>query len=281
MFFSSNDHIKILTDPIACVILNVEAMSMEIRNVRHSWPEPAGFDLSRPSGGGEFIFLYFHNAVELYFAQQWHKVPPGTLIVFEPDAAHRFISRVPLVHDWMHLGGDVAAELNALGLETNHMYAVACKEQITQYAARLESEFFARGEHWQRLVGAVLDELWITIAREVAGLALQPVLQGTAQRLRELRAEMILHPEKPWTNAMMARRVNVSESRLYPLYRRLYSISPGQDLILMRVEKAKQLLQQGADVAQTAELVGYNSVYHFIRQFRQTVGTTPGKWRRR
>lgn len=254
---------------------------MEIRNVRHSWPEPAGFNLSRPSGGGEYIFLYFHSAVELCMFDQWRKAPPGTMIVFEPDTPHGFVSRGPLVHDWMHLGGEVSAELKALGIETNRMYAVACKERITQYAAQLESEFFARGAHWQRFVNAVLDELWITIAREIAGQAAQPVLQGTAERLRTLRAEMILHPEQPWTNAMMAKRVNVSESRLYPLYRRLYSISPGQDLILMRVEKAKQLLMQGMDVAQTAETVGYNNVYHFIRQFRQTVGTTPGKWRKR
>jgi len=251
---------------------------MEIRNVRHNWPEPAGFELNRPGGAREYIFLHFHSAVELHFGGQWHAAPAGTLIVFGPDTPHRFISRGPLLHDWMHLVGDVRDELAEFGIDTDVMYSITNAPQITERMARLESEFFARGTHWERLTQAVLDELWISIARELGGEAAQPVLRETADRLRKLRAEMILHPERPWTNEMMARQLNISVSRLYPLYRRLFSIPPGQDLILMRIEKAKQLLTQGMTVTQAAEALGYGSVYHFIRQFHKHTNTTPGKW---
>jgi len=77
----------------------------------------------------------------------------------------------------------------------------------------------------------------------------------------------------------MARRLGVSVSRLYPLYRRLFSISPGKDLILMRVEKAKNMLLQGESVSRTAEAMGYANIYHFIRQFKQITGSSPGKIR--
>ena len=89
---------------------------------------------------------------------------------------------------------------------------------------------------------------------------------------------MIQHPERAWTNEMMAKRVNISVSRLYPLYRRMFSISPGRDLILMRIEKAKNMLSQGVSVAQVSELLGYGSTFHFIRQFKQETGVTPGRW---
>ena len=45
----------------------------------------------------------------------------------------------------------------------------------------------------------------------------------------------------------------------------------------MRVEKAKNMLAQGVSVSRTAELLGYGSTYHFIRQFKQVTGVTPGK----
>lgn len=45
----------------------------------------------------------------------------------------------------------------------------------------------------------------------------------------------------------------------------------------MRIEKAKNMLMQGMSVAETAEQLGYTNVYHFIRQFKQITGITPGK----
>lgn len=251
---------------------------MELRNVRHNWHEPAGFSLNRPHGAGEYIFLHFHTAVELCFDGRWRSAPAGTLVMFGPDTPHGFVSRGPLLHDWMHLAGDVRGAMADFGVDVDEVIVTAQGLQITERIARLESEFFARSAHWERYVQAVLDELWILIAREKSGEMAQPVMQETAARLRQLRAEMILHPERPWTNEMMARRLNISVSRLYPLYRRLFSISPGQDLILMRVEKAKNMLMQGVPVSQAAEQLGYSSTYHFIRQFRQCTGTTPGRW---
>lgn len=250
---------------------------MDITQIRHNWHEPAGFALNRPAGAGEYILLHFHNAVELYFHQEWHNAPSGTLVVFRPNTAHHFISRSPLLHDWIHLTGDVENEIATFGIRVDTMYVMPHPTQITECIARIESEIFAKNDYWQRYVQSVLEEMWIIIAREISGRTTQPVLQETASRLRELRAEMILHPERHWTNEMMAQQLNISVSRLYPLYRRQFSISPGQDLILMRIEKAKNMLMQGMSVAETAEQLGYANVYHFIRQFKQITGITPGK----
>ena len=250
---------------------------MEIVRIRHNWHERAGFSLDRMDGAGEYVLIHFHNAVELFFNGDWHNAPAGTLIVFAPDTPHRFVSRAPLLHDWIHLTGDVGAALARFGLQPDTMYQIANRTQITQCVAQLESEFFAHHAHWESFVCALLDQLFIIIVRELTGQAPQPVMQETASDLRELRASMIRHPELPWTNEMMAKSLNISVSRLYPLYRRLFSISPGQDLILMRVEKAKNMLSQGMSVSRTAELLGYSSTYHFIRQFKQVTGLTPGK----
>lgn len=250
---------------------------MQIQRIRHNWHENAGFTLNRLGGAGEYVLIHFQNAVELFFDDQWHDAPAGTLIVFAPHTPHRIISRTPLLHDWIHITGDVAAEMARFGLLPDTMYLIANRTQITQRVAQLESEFFAHHAHWEAFAQSLLDQILIIVARELAGQAPQPVLQETASQLRELRAEMILHPERPWTNERMAKRLNISVSRLYPLYRRLFSISPGQDLILMRVEKAKNMLAQGVAVSRTAELLGYSSTYHFIRQFKQVTGVTPGK----
>jgi len=253
---------------------------MKVERIRHNWHENAGMRLERPEGSGDYVLLHFLTPVELWFDGRRQDVSAGTLIVFSPHMGHGFYSHGPLLHDWMHLTGDVAAALERVGLKTDTLYHMAQSLQITERIARLEAEFFAQNTYWERCMETLLEELLIIIARQAAGAVSQPVLQATADHLRELRAEMIQHPEWPWTNEMMARRVNISVSRLYPLYRRLFSISPGRDLILMRVEKAKNMLSQGLSVAQVTEQLGYGSTFHFIRQFKHETGVTPGKWGR-
>lgn len=251
---------------------------MKLERIRHNWHENAGMRLDRPEGSGDYVLLHFLTPVLVWFDGRQREVPSGTLIVFKPQTGHGFYSQGPLLHDWMHISGDVETAMNEVGLQTDTLYHMAQNLQITERIARLEAEFFAQNAHWERCINTLLEELWITIARQAGGNISQPVLQATADHLRELRAVMMQHPEWPWTNEMMARRVNISVSRLYPLYRRLFSISPGRDLILMRVEKAKNMLSQGVSVVQVTEALGYGSTFHFIRQFKQETGVTPGKW---
>ncbi|MBE5810463.1 MAG: helix-turn-helix domain-containing protein [Clostridiales bacterium] len=251
---------------------------MEIEMIRHNWPEVAGFDLDKPVGRPHYVFVHFLTPVEYKLEDKWMSLSPGDLIVVAPHVPHRIVSRQPMLNDWMHVYGDIAERMALFGLKVNTVYHMEQKQQITSRIARMEAEFFAKDRYWQPCIETLMDELWIAIYRQVNGRVTLPLMQKTADRLRELRTAMSLHPELPWTNEMMAQQVNISVSRLYPLYRRLFSISPGRDVILMRVEKAKQLIQQGHSVTETAELLGYSSTYHFIRQFRQEAGVTPGKW---
>ena len=57
---------------------------------------------------------------------------------------------------------------------------------------------------------------------------------------------------------------------------------PMQDLIEARTEYAKSLLLQQSDLplSAVAEKLGYHDQFHFIRQFRQKVGMTPGQFRK-
>ncbi len=252
---------------------------MEILRIRHRWPEKAGFTLNRPDGTDDYVLLHFHNPVRLLLDGVWQDTQPGALILFSPATPQRFISPGPLVHDWAHLTGDVESEIAPFHLQCNTLYQPGFNPRISEWMAQIESEFFARRMHWETVCHALFQQLWIHLDRNLSGQAPAPVPRETAERLRALREDMLLHPEMDWSNEGMAQRLGLSVSRLYPLYRRMFSISPGQDLILMRIEKAKNLLLQGESVANTAEMMGYANLFHFIRQFKQITGVTPGQFR--
>lgn len=126
-----------------------------------------------------------------------------------------------------------------------------------------------------------IEELFITMAMQLSlQKAASEMSYSTIVRLKELRFSILAHPEYDWTVAEMARRLYLSESYFYQLYRRCFGITPTQDLIGIRIERARTLLLHDCTVAAAAEKCGYSSVYHFIRQFKRLVGTTPYQFKK-
>ena len=63
------------------------------------------------------------------------------------------------------------------------------------------------------------------------------------------------------------------------LFRKTYNKTPHQYLICVRMEKAKQLLQSGAEVTDVCYAVGFESISSFTGLFKRTVGLTPSAYR--
>ena len=99
--------------------------------------------------------------------------------------------------------------------------------------------------------------------------------------LTALRREMMLHPEFDWTVDSMIKRINLGRTRFQTLYKETFGISPIDDVINARVRLAKDRLKYTSrSISEIAEMCGYKSTEHFIRQFSKITGMTPGNFRR-
>ena len=251
-------------------------MEVHITRIRHRWTESPGFVIHRPEGAPEYILLHFLTPVELTFGGHTVLVEKGAFIVFSPGVSHSFVAHEALLHDWLHITGDMGQLMHTYGLAPDTLYQADQIAGISDIIAFLESEFFAQRPYWHELSTARLHEMLIRISHCVHQA--QPQLRvrdETAEHLRDMRTYILSSPWEPWSVSELARRVNLSESRLHAVYKAIFGISPRRDLILIRIEKAKMILQSGASVSSTAEQLGYSNIYHFIRQFKQFTGTTP------
>lgn len=254
-------------------------MNVEITRIRHRWTEKKGFVLRRPQGGGEYILLHFLAPAEITFDGEKHTVGMGDLIVFAPDTPHVISAPDSLLHDWIHMRGDMRELMAAYGLAPDSLYHLNRSTAVTDLMAALESEFFAQRAFWPELAQAKLHELFILIARNLIDTpAPVAVRVETVERLREIRDRMLSEPWHTWSIEELAEDTHISQSRLHAVYKSVFGVSPKHDLILMRVEKAKQLLMEGMSVTETSEALGYGNIYHFIRQFKQITGVTPKQY---
>lgn len=79
---------------------------MEITDIRHDWPEKAGFTLVRPTGIEIYTFLHFMNSVEIEINREKVTVRPGACIFYAPDEPQWFHSSSNLTHNWAHFAPD-------------------------------------------------------------------------------------------------------------------------------------------------------------------------------
>ena len=97
----------------------------------------------------------------------------------------------------------------------------------------------------------------------------------------ELRSIIQLNCQLSWSIEGMAKLVHLSSPRFYGLYKKIFGVSPRQDLIQKRIEVAQKLLLEDkkSSISKISESIGYSNQYHFIRQFKQITGVTPGQFR--
>jgi AraC-like DNA-binding protein len=86
--------------------------------------------------------------------------------------------------------------------------------------------------------------------------------------------------DRPVTLLDLARHVHVSPYHLHRRFRESVGVTPHEYLLRRRLERAKELLADGASVTETAAATGFSSPGYFASVFRRRVGVTPTAFRR-
>ena len=241
---------------------------MEITDIRHDWPEKAGFTLVRPTGIEIYTFLHFMNSVEIEINREKVTVRPGACIFYAPDEPQWFHSDSNLTHNWAHFAPGFRMQLLRYRIPENTL--------LYPRAAEFISGLFRKTE-------AYTTEFLVRFSRAIAEENYSPtVSRADREKMQNLRHTVLSDPEKHWTVLQIASLASVSASHLHALYRAVFGTSPMRDLIEARIRYAQSLLLSGSDlpITEVAERSGYADPYHFIRQFKRITGETPAAYRR-
>ncbi|MBR3942652.1 MAG: helix-turn-helix transcriptional regulator [Clostridia bacterium] len=254
---------------------------MEISKIRALWPEKAGFTINRKDTGDEYIFIHCHTPVAVWEKGKWHHTKECIFALYDKHAHQQFkADGVPLMHDWMHILGNMDSLMQKTGLLYNTVYTVQDSEKITAIMQDLEAEFLRADAFSKEIQKVRIAELFLRLGRQVHG---EPITltRSLVKRFTEARTEIHKNYFMPWTVEKMAELVHISPSRFYDLYKKIFWLSPKKDLQYIRIEHAKwMLLQDTLSVKEIASAVGYENEYYFIRKFKEQTGTTPGKYKK-
>lgn len=130
------------------------------------------------------------------------------------------------------------------------------------------------------------DVMFIQILRAYLARSSAEVSGGLLGALRDpttATALGVMHrrAEEPWTVASLAEEVGLSRSVFAARFTELVGEPPLGYLTRLRMQKAGQLLREGARLEKVSRLTGYSSPASFSHAFRQWAGVAPGAWARR
>ncbi len=255
---------------------------IKIIDIRHSFPEHAGFFIDRKNGYNDgYTFLHFHNRVEIMQDGRKITAQPHAVIIFEPKSPQYFKSYEPLIHDWMHFDGNISELVKTENLPLNKICYPANFSFITETMAEIECEFFANERNRDELLQLKLEELLIKIDRSLEQREYQSDTLDMLEKFRFLRGKIFMSLDEKWSIERMSEQLHLSESRFYVLYKKFFGISPLSDIINAKINSAKNiLLFRKKSVEEIAAMLGYQNTTHFIRQFKEYTGTTPAKYRK-
>ena len=169
----------------------------------------------------------------------------------------------------------------SVGLAPDTLYTPQESHILTELTAELESEFFAERAYKELFSDAKLQEWFIQLGRKIHRNNIPMPNYPFADAFRKLRIEMFSHLNRNWTVSEMAECVRLSESRFFAVYKNMFGISPYNDLLLARMEKARYLLSVGRYTnAEIATTVGYPNEFQFIRHFKKAMGVSPQAYAR-
>ncbi len=256
-------------------------ITVNITLLRHAYPEANGLTIDRPNGHGDYTFLHFFQSVDILIGGKKVKTNPGAIIIYDKTTPQYFHIKEPLVHNWIHMTGNLPEMLNKYDLSLDTLYYSENSAFITELVYELEAELYGKRSGREELIQLKLEELIIKLSRSVHGQSIPILNDDSKKKFQLLRSEMLSKLSHHFKTSEMASKVGFSESRFYRIYQSLYGISPTEDLINARIEKAKNMLfYEKLSVSETAEALGYENITHFIRQFKSKTKFSPTEYRK-
>jgi AraC-like DNA-binding protein len=216
----------------------------------------------------------------VYTAHGTIKTLGNTFMIIDKYSYQKYtVIERPLMHDWMHITGDLDPIMKAANLSYNTIYEISNGDFITKIVHDIELEELRSDKYSSGINQRNVEKLFLLLGRAVNDENPNVVSRKVWKAFLQIRTQIHQSYSQKWDIDTMAKQANLSRTRFCELYRQIFGISPKKDLQNVRIEHAKLLLSKGdCTVKEIAEMIGYDTEYYFIRKFKEITGKTPGHY---
>lgn len=244
---------------------------------------PAPFTMDRPKGIPEYLLLFIRSKALFEVETRTFEVSPNQMIIIDKNLPYRYSSLEKIYSDdWMHFDCPKSQVPDLFQDILNIPITLGNASRVSFYIQQVLWEYAyasaeCRDKNVDMLMNILMNHICEAVRCQQEGHSFSPY-NG---KLQEVRLKLQSNPGTEISIEELAKSLSISSSYFQHLYTKLFGISFRNDMIVMKINYAKQLLSGTSDTIQNiATLCGYHNEVHFYRQFRKIVGMTPDSYRK-
>jgi len=267
---------------------------IEIYSIGYEYRHKPGFVIDRPNGLPYYNFLLFRSKAYIRFAEENIIIdPPAIVIIKRWQGQHwgGYADEI-YVEDWIcFICGDdnisdgeneIELMFKELNIPFNTLLYSDNIYTLSNIIKDLEHEYFKKNKYRDELLDLKIRTLFYELAENIYHD--KKSLKTTNRHMKDfqdIRNNIYKLHGLDISVSELAKQINMSVSHFKLMYKKIFGVSPGRDIIKSRLEYACNLLRfENLSVANIAERCHYSGPEHFIRQFRQYMNCSPGEYRK-
>lgn len=242
-----------------------------------------GFHISRPDGLNHYVILIVKSHGKFIINGTSCLAVPGNAIIIAPNTPYSYGNADnSYSDDWLHFEIHNDSCLNKYKMLTNQLFTIKNADIYTFYIRQLLWEAsYGSDETTRENTNALFTVLMNHLLMDFLGKNDHTINNSFHVPFQNLRLSIQNSVAEKHTIKRHAKDMGINEYYFQHLYSQFFGISFQQDLIQMRIDHAKYILETTSlTIEQVAEISGYTNDVHFFRQFKQITGMTPAKYRK-
>ena len=269
-----------------------QPLSVKVCGHYRTYIKPRGSS-NRPLGRSDYQIIYIVSGkVHFTFNEKEHILSAGNMVIYrpgEPQYYRRYAEDKPESY-WIHFSGNnVANILKDCNLAAGNIFNIGVHTEINDLFEKIIEELQKRQKGFSKIAALHLENILRLIGRYIStdetALTDEPIDNSPSTNIHhEMSLAAAYFNEHYMENINLdeyAKSHNMSSSAFIKKFKKWIGSTPTQHIISARIASAQLLLENtDYDVAQIAELVGYDDPLYFSRLFSKRVGMPPLKWRK-
>ncbi len=248
----------------------------------------------RPEGRSDYLFLLITSNMDFFFPKSKKnseekivyrngqeltikKAEPGDCILFTPGTMQYYTADGEFSNSFVHF---VASkdEVEKYIIPHNELFRPVNTDDMQQLIKQIQFEYLANNVHKEEKIDLLIRMLLIEIERSLK-FSNKHEMSDIYSDLQRVRIYILEHCSEEWDIDRICQAAHLGRSQLYNYYRKFFYLTPKEDLLAARIDRAKYLLtNKGLRISEVAEMSGFKNIYHFTRYFKKACGCSPGKY---